>query len=634
MITNNLTLYVNSEKVINGNNFKAQIISSSDLDPIEQVKNGISGLNLGNCINILKKHYKIPNEEDLIIVEIETKEDKEKNKNLNKKLDFVNLGKNVQVSIYDKSNRKLDISYCDEITIMKSIGDLEDVDFTTAKKMADQGVDVFNVNDTFFNDICHPFKSERGDIIIKDRRDDLFQNVTFCGEGCLYNGIDYNYMIAKCICDAVNIQTGEDNNLGLNNERKGVSLNDIVNTFKGQLFNFNFKVITCFNLVFDSDILKRNLGFIVMISIIGIELFLFLFFTKDRLKHIRNYMLVFEPFDPNIDPPNPPKKNKELEILNSENNKLSNLSIENKNNDEKENKLNEKRKETEIEKSIHFNNLILRKKPERRNSIFNEFLNKNNFNNNKTHNNNENDDTLVVQYLNNNKGDDNSYDINVNNNLNDSSNMSNTESNIDNEIEGRDRRNLGISVHNIHNKNDNDNIIKFGKDRYKELNYIDNKNKTINLEENKNRKNQRDFLKNKLNKYIKINSPEKKNSNMLYRISPTKRKSSSNITTIQYLGKVMVGRVHNRIISLDNENEINIDENKEKENKETIVQLGEDIKIHKNRKKYLKYLKNNLKLDNLSQMFSTEVLLSNNDKKLKNLIKRKKDRDKDYEFKK
>lgn len=54
MITNNLILYVNSEKVINGSNFKAQIISSSDLDPIEQIKNGISGLDLGDCINILK----------------------------------------------------------------------------------------------------------------------------------------------------------------------------------------------------------------------------------------------------------------------------------------------------------------------------------------------------------------------------------------------------------------------------------------------------------------------------------------------------------------------------------------------------------------------------------------------------
>ena len=126
-------------------------------------------------------------------------------------------------------------------------------------------------------------------------------------------------MIAKCICDAINIQTGEDNNLGLTEERKGVSLNDIVNSFTGQLFNFNFKVITCVNLVFDYDILKRNIGFQVMISIIGIELFLFLFFSKDRLKPIRNYMLVFEPFDPNIDPPNPPKKNKILNILSSEN---------------------------------------------------------------------------------------------------------------------------------------------------------------------------------------------------------------------------------------------------------------------------------------------------------------------------
>ena len=43
----------------------------------------------------------------------------------------------------------------------------------------------------------------------------------------------------------------------------------------------------------------------------------------------------------------------------------------------------------------------------------------------------------------------------------------------------------------------------------------------------------------------------------------------------------------------------------------------------------MKDFKNRLKLDNLSQIFSTEVLLSNNDKKIKNLIKRKKDKYKD-----
>ena len=642
MITNNLTLYVNSKKVINGSNFKAQIISSSDLDPIEQVKKGISGLNLGNCINILKKHYNIPNDEDLIIVEIETKEDKEKNKNLNKKEDFVNLGKNVQVSIYDKSNRKLDMSYCDEITIMKCLGDLGDVDFETAKKMAEKGVDVFNVNDTFFNDICHPFKSESGDIIIKDRRDDLFQNVTFCGEGCLYNGIDYNIMIARCICDADNIQTGEDNNLGLSGERKGVSLNDIVNSFRGELFNFNFKVITCYNLIFDTDILKRNIGFQVMISIIGIELFLFLYFIKDRLIPIKHYMLVFEPFDPNIDPPNPPKKNKMFENLNTENEKLSDLEIENENNDEKGNNSNKKKKEKEketqkSEKSILFNNLILKKKPVKRNSNFNEFLNKSQFHTNESHNNKEgNGDAIVVQYLSNKESEDDSYDINANNNINDSFDINKTLSNIEDEIGGKEGKKLGISVHNMHKKNNIDKMVKLEKDN--NLDDTDYKNYILNLGENKNRRNQRNLSENKFNKRKKINSPEKKNSNMLYRISPTKRKTSFNDPKIQFSDNSMIQRVHNRnktlytnqMISLDNENEINIGKNKDKEkekNIETIIPIAEEIKIHYNRKKYKKDLKSNLKIDNISQMVSTDILVSNNDKKLKNIIKKKKDKD-------
>ena len=164
MINSNLSSYADSSKIINGSNFKAQILSSSDLDPIEQIKKGISGINFGNCINVLKKKYNIQNEEDLIIVEIETKEDKEKNKNLNKKVDFVNLGKNVQVSIYDKSGRILDMSYCDEeITIMKLIDDLDDdVNLDEAMELAEKGIDVFNAKDSFFNDVCHPFKSDNG----------------------------------------------------------------------------------------------------------------------------------------------------------------------------------------------------------------------------------------------------------------------------------------------------------------------------------------------------------------------------------------------------------------------------------------------------------------------------------------
>ena len=99
IIFQNITNFVDPDTVINGSNFKAQIIASNDIDPVEQIKNGISGLDLGDCIELLKTSYEIPDNEDLIVIEIETTEDKEKNKGLNREVDCIDLGKNVKLSI-------------------------------------------------------------------------------------------------------------------------------------------------------------------------------------------------------------------------------------------------------------------------------------------------------------------------------------------------------------------------------------------------------------------------------------------------------------------------------------------------------------------------------------------------------
>ena len=67
-IRNDITSYVNSSKVINGSNFLAIVLSSDNINPEEQLKNGISAFNLGNCTNVLKEHYDIKKEENLIIL--------------------------------------------------------------------------------------------------------------------------------------------------------------------------------------------------------------------------------------------------------------------------------------------------------------------------------------------------------------------------------------------------------------------------------------------------------------------------------------------------------------------------------------------------------------------------------------
>ena len=164
---------MDKDTVINGSNFKAQIIAASDIDPVEQIKNGISGLDLGDCIDILKAHYEIPDNEDLIVIEIETTEDKEKNQGLNHEVDCIDLGKNVKVSICDMDGNILDMSFCDnDITVMKYVGDVDDIDINTAMEYADQGIDVFNTQDAYFNERCTKVKGDK-DIILGDRRTDL-----------------------------------------------------------------------------------------------------------------------------------------------------------------------------------------------------------------------------------------------------------------------------------------------------------------------------------------------------------------------------------------------------------------------------------------------------------------------------
>ena len=156
--------------------------------------------------------------------------------NNNDENSLADLGKNMQIEVYDISGKKLDLSVCKEgIKIMKYIGDVEELNIDSAKSLSDEGIDAFNINDEFFNDICHQLKNRSKDIILKDRVSDIYQNVDICQKGCKYNGMNYTLMIANCICDSSMLQLGIDNKT--NNDYKNdieakVNLNGIFKILK------------------------------------------------------------------------------------------------------------------------------------------------------------------------------------------------------------------------------------------------------------------------------------------------------------------------------------------------------------------------------------------------------------------
>ena len=291
-IIKNISSCINSTNIINGTDFIAMIYSVGDINPKEQLIKGISAVDLGNCTNEIKNYYNISS---FIVLNIESKKNKTKENDYD---NFYDLGKNTYLEIYNLTGEKLNLSICQEnIKIMKYIGDEKKLDIQSAKNLANQGIDVFNAKDKFFNDLCYYYDNkEERDIIIDDRRKDIYQNATFCQYGCDYDGIDYELMSANCICDVNsfhNIDLNKNKKEEKSNKEK-LNFDSIKKSFISNLYNFNFEVMKCYNLDINPKILKVNIGFYFMLGLILFQIIFLIIYSIKGLKSIKHFMISFK----------------------------------------------------------------------------------------------------------------------------------------------------------------------------------------------------------------------------------------------------------------------------------------------------------------------------------------------------
>ena len=157
---------------------------------------------------------------------------------------------------------------------MKFINDtLDEETIEFAENMAKQGINVFNLSDDFFNDLCRKFDITDGkDIILKDRVNDYYIDEKLWQKGCTHSGMDYKLKVAICDCDASSVQ-GE--NIIENNKEEqseNLSFESIAKSFASSLLDFNFDVIFCYNLVFDFQRLVKNIGFYTMFIMLILQI--------------------------------------------------------------------------------------------------------------------------------------------------------------------------------------------------------------------------------------------------------------------------------------------------------------------------------------------------------------------------
>ena len=231
-------------------------------------------VDFGECYNEIKKANNIDENDDLIVSKIELKEN--------------------HTSVYSfyapDTLQKLDSTPCNNknITIQEDVTKkiMEGLDGTQEKfilHLLNQGINVFNVSDEFYTDLCYHYDSPNGrDVPLQARLSAFFPNITLCDKGCENVGVNLETMKAKCECkfiDLVNIDLISGNVYG-----------DAIQEIFEIISELNIAVIKCFKDIFNKKYFLKNTGGFIILSLFIGQVTCFIKYAVDGLYYIRKYL--------------------------------------------------------------------------------------------------------------------------------------------------------------------------------------------------------------------------------------------------------------------------------------------------------------------------------------------------------
>ena len=154
-----------------------------------------STIDIGECEDKLRDYYHIPDYYELLIFKVDIKQD---------------CTTYVQYEVYNPIDLdKLDLTICEGIQIsidlpVKMAKDIE----ILYESLDESGYNLFDLNNTFYNDICAKYTTINGtDMTLNDRKQDIYSktaNLSFCQIGCTFQSFNSTNRKAKCYCETNN----------------------------------------------------------------------------------------------------------------------------------------------------------------------------------------------------------------------------------------------------------------------------------------------------------------------------------------------------------------------------------------------------------------------------------------------
>ena len=207
-------------------------------------------------------------------------------------LKFENIGnteeeRDVQYEIYNPLNydEPLDLTVCEDTKVKVTIPiELSEDVIELIKNIVDQGYDPFDENGKFYREICTPYNSENGtDVLLDDREEYTYSTIKSemsCPTGCQMStySLDEKYM--TCECDP------NDNGI-VELDVHHISAKNIEDSFLSTLKNTNYKVMRCYNLVFNFKIFCHNYGSIITLILFIIYVIFMIYFILKNISPLK-----------------------------------------------------------------------------------------------------------------------------------------------------------------------------------------------------------------------------------------------------------------------------------------------------------------------------------------------------------
>ena len=240
------------------------------ISPINEdlYKNISTYINFYNCYNILIDSNNVSESDILTVFQIEIYNQDEQI-----------LINNVEYAVFKNNKERLDLSKCkNELIEINYQLNTSLINMTKASYYADLGINIFNIEDDFFNDICYSYSEYDSDIILKDRISDIYENYSLCENNCEMDKINFTDNTVSCKCSIKN---------NISSEVEKPSLKQII---RDSFVDTNLAVIKCYNLVFSFKNKLKNIGFWIFSVLIIIHIPLFVYYFIFKISSIRIFI--------------------------------------------------------------------------------------------------------------------------------------------------------------------------------------------------------------------------------------------------------------------------------------------------------------------------------------------------------